>query len=249
MKLSRRRTNYLKYRNNGTNQLPVRWLKWDIIIGNTILVLLGILVGYFIHAQQIETNTKIAETAQEMENLRTELSNKIIQGQLASSIIEPLLKGSESERLTAMFILENSASDEFSETILAAIAIWDKDKQVRTEAIRILEKKGKSLFTQQALSRIKEAGLTKEEREAAIQAHNKVKNRLKETLNYRLALARTYYENGLYQSAANEFKEVEDLLVDSNIDQGELELAKVNYKLKDFKSSAEHYIKATEKIL
>lgn len=247
MKSSINKTNSEDNHDNA-NQLPVRWQKWDIILGNVILGVFGIIIGYFIHTQQIETNTRIAETTQAMEDLRAEISNKIVQGQLANSMIGTLLKGSESERLAAMFILENSTSDEFSETVFAAMAIWDKDERVRTEAIKILEKKGKSPFIQRILTMIKEKGVTKNEREAAIKAHEQVTKRAKNYLDSSLSLAREFYGIQLYQSAAEEFKKIENLLANQEIDEGELELAKVNYQLKNYKSAAEHYIKATEKI-
>lgn len=236
-----------EYRISIDNDLSLKWKKWDIIV-KIILGTIGLLIAAIIPIQQLAINKRLSETSQSMENLRTEVSNRITQGQLASSLIEPLFKGSESERLAAMFILENSTSDSLSEIVLNSVALTDMDEKIRLEAIKVLEERGKSLITQKTLNEIKEKASSAKEREAATLAQQKVAIRARPELKRILDLARIYYKNDLYQSAAEEFKKIEDLLTDIEVDKAELALARVAYSSDDPKSAAEHYIKATEKI-
>ena len=210
--------------------------------------MIGIFVGIFISFQQMATNKRIADASNRIENLRTEFSKKVMEGQLAVSLIDPLFKGSESEKLAALFILENSTSVQFNESILAAFAAFGKDETMRTKAIAFLMKKGKSAFTSEILKQINSEGATPEERRFAAIATQAVENRQKVELKETLKIANAYYEARLYQSAVEEFKKVEELMTGTNIDQAELVLAKFAYDLKNYQEAAMRYIKATKKI-
>jgi len=234
-------------KSNMTKELSLGWKKWDIL-SKIFIGIIGILIAVIIQSQNLKMQKLIAETTQEMENQRTEFSNKLAQGQLASSLIESLIKGTKTEKQMALNILKYTESQELINPIIGTIALADPDESVRIDAINVLEEKGKSYNTQQILNQIKEKGTTAKEREAASIAQQKVTERAQNELKKGLDLARIFHKEGLYQSAADEFKKIEDLLSDSDVDQAELALAKVTFSLRDYKAAAEHYIKATQQI-
>lgn len=234
---------------NKRQDISVCWQKFEIV-GGLLLSLIGLLILLLIHCQQKDTSLQIAKTAREMENFQIEISNKITSGQLAGSLLDSLLRGTQSEKLSAMIILENSTPLEFTEIVLAAVAVSDEDESIRTKAINILKMKGKSTFSQQILAKIRDQGRTTTEREVAEQAHKAVKKRIETELSKSLKLARLYYENNLMESAASEFNKVVHFLTPhKNVDQAFLTMANNSYLLKDYKRAADYYIKAAKNIV
>jgi tetratricopeptide (TPR) repeat protein len=233
------------------NELSIRWKRLDII-NKFIIGFAGIIIAY----QQINIQKMISNTTQDMENQRAKFSNNIAQGQLVSSLINTLIKGSKKEKLIALDIIKQTGSDtlfseqinRFLESIAGTVALSDPEQKVRIEAINALEERGKSTFTKQILQHIQKQGSTVKEREAAIQAQEQIEKRIKTELDRGLNLARILKANNLFQSAAEEFQKFEDLLTGPNVDQKELELARVAFSVKDYESAVQHYIKATEGI-
>jgi len=216
------------------NGLAPRWKKWDII-SKIILGLLGIAVTFFIQYQQWILAKRMDRTNREFEKSRIMISR----GQLASTLIENVIKGSEKEKKLALAILESTTSDMYPR-IVEALAVEAPDEPTRKHAIELLGKKG-DVKSARVLSQIMASNVPPQERTIAMDAWQRIKLRM-------LKNARAFYEAGLYQSAAEEFKNVVALLSDSEADSTELELAGIAMKMQDYEQAASHYMKATEKI-
>lgn len=236
------RKNIRNYTNK--NELNATWKKADVFT-RIIISALGVFIALYIPYLELNTQKIITEQTVEAETHRTELTTKIAQSQLTVSLISQLSKGDARERKMAMEIIKHTdASQEFINAIASAIALSDPDKNVRMIAIDVLKEKGRSQSTQEVLKNIKKSGQSQLERDAATIAQEEVEIRIQSDLNKGLKLARSFYETGLYQSAAFEFKKLEKLLAKTEIDEAQLELARVAYNMNDFKTASEYYLKS-----
>lgn len=215
-------------------KLPTKLKKWDVI-SKVILGLLGIFITFVIQYQQFRLAKTVEESNREFEKSRIMIS----QGQLAGTLIENIITGNEKEKQLALAILEMTSKEMFPR-IMDAMAIGAPDESTRIKAIQSLGLKG-DRESVKVLKEIAGSEAPEVEKNAAVKAREQLKLRFLNT-------ARAYYETGLYQSAAYEFEKVINLIMDSNVDQSELELARTAYSQKDYQLAATHYKKATDKI-
>lgn len=228
-------------------KLPIIWQKLDIV-SKIFIGLVGVLIAIIIQTEHLLMQNSFSEKAHNLEKTQLEFSNRLGRAQLVSSLLDILVSGSKNEKQMALNIVKYTEAEELVEPIVGSIALADADENIRIDAINILEEKGKSNAAQQILDHIIEKGATPNEREAASIAQKKVTERVQNELLKRLNFARIFYEEGLYQSSAEEFQEIVNMLPRDKIDDNEIALAKLNINLKDYKSAAEHFIAATLKI-
>lgn len=199
------------------------------ILTNVTLGIAGLLLTIYIHKQSTFTNHQIEE-------IKTELSKDqliVNHGEFAAKLIDPLINGSESEKLISMIILE-SVNDTLAREVIKGLALFDEHIRVRVEAIKALGRLG-NVEDVQTLKNIEKKAKTKTERQVAKEAEGTIALREKlnnaqafyeeqiwetsaryffEALSYanpamlntqQLAIAKSYYEHGDYQNAANAF--------------------------------------------
>ena len=109
----------------------------------------------------------------------------------------------------------------------------EKEKNL---ALAILESTAKDMYPQ-LLYALSLGAPDESTRNKAARGLNDIKSQVLKT-------AKAFYDSRLYQSAADEFKKIEDLLTDSEVNRAELALAKSAYQARDYKLAAEQYIKA-----
>jgi len=175
---------------------------WKIIVG-----IFGILVPLFIAYQNV-TLTK------DLERIRNQISESqlnITRSQFAAGLMEPLIKGSESERLTAMIVLE-SAADSLAAKIFAGLALHDPNVKIRLEAIRALGRKGVGEATKQTLTTIQQRGKTEIERKAAGLANKDL------SFRENLRIAKVFFDQGRWESAVQYYIEASQNVDSTQID-------------------------------
>ena len=233
-----------KTKNGGSNTTNP-WTKWDVI-GKSILGVFGIMVTIIIQCQQlnqfklIEKNKLlISQIIEDNRRSSEETRIKISKAQLAGNLIENIIKGEIKEMKVALAILESTAP-ELHLRILEALADKAENIQIRKQTIKELGKKGDTQSLG-VLSKILNSNVPSEELEAAKKSQQEIAFRA-------LKNAMALYEVGHNWGAVNEFRKIEDLSGDFDIDQKELEQAKLKFKLGEYKSAAQHYVKAFERI-
>ena len=184
-----------------------------------LLTIASLAVSIYIAGKQIEASRDIQNINSRLTSNQMAMSRSQFSASLAASLMDPLIKGTESERLIAMIILE-SAADSLATSIFAGLALQDQNVNVRLQAIRALGRKGVGATAREALTAVQKSAKTGSEKKTAAQAEKELSFREK------LRLARVMYGQELWQSAVQYYKEALELADTTAVDLPKSVLAK-----------------------
>ena len=221
----------LGYQNrNDISMSNKRRLEKIDIWGGIIIAALGILTPSTIFIIEKNTSKKIDDLKIKI----AESEMTISRGQFAANLIDPLIKGSESERIIAMILLESAGDTSLASTIFQALALYDENYKIRLQAIRALGRKGRS-DVKKILLNIEKKGKTKEERAAAKIAE--------QNINFRenLRKAKIYFEMEKWEIAANYYFEATKYTDSTQVNIQELIIAKSEYDHNGYKNASLKY--------
>lgn len=225
-------------------QRLLRILKFEVDLGTILLGILGAIATIIITYLQINSSHEIEnlrlQSSNQIEELRIQIAESeldISRSQVAAALMPLLIKGSESERIIAMIILENIGDSTLTTKIFQGLALNDPKVEIRLQAIRVLGRKG-GKDIKPLLVNIGKQGKTLEERDAAKRAERNVAFR--ENLNN----ANAFYTIARWQEADSSFYKA-SLAVDSTLltkeDKNKLTAAKIFMETKSFKDAAKKY--------
>ncbi|OLD27720.1 MAG: hypothetical protein AUJ04_03365 [Acidobacteria bacterium 13_1_40CM_3_55_6] len=215
------------------------WGRLIFGFGGLIIGIVGLLFGYLAGVRQQkqsqELNNQQLELTRETEEKRLEFSNSQLnlqKAQFAASLINSVLKGSETERLLALVALEGVDKylwEKYSEIL----ARYDSDPAVRRQVIEGLGKKGEGTV-RQTLITIQEQGKTPADRVEAKRAEANLTSRLKENLHR----AKAFFDIGQWKSAADYFYEASKYVDKTQVDGSKLILARSHYEHGGYQEAA-----------
>ncbi len=204
------------------------------VFGKLALGLAGVGFGYLFHTQQQQMSRQFEEARR-----ATSQSQLILQkNQFAANLTEPLLKGSESEKLISMTLLKE-VDEPLALKVSRALALHDPNVNVRLSAIEALADTGVSDVRQtlETLTKAQEEGITKEERTKAQEAKDTVKrNKLEELVKK----GKNFFEAGRQRIAADFFYEALDYADDAEL-ASRLALAKSHYEHGGYEEAAREF--------
>lgn len=217
---------------------------WKIDLGSIIVAILGLIATIYVTCQQTKSAQKIEhlriQSAQQIEKLHTQIAESeldISRSQVATTLIPQLIKGTESERIISMIILENIGDSTLTTKIFQALALNDPMVEIRLQAIRALGRKG-GKDIKPLLVNIGKQGKTREEREAAKKAEQNV------TFRENLKKARAFFFIEKWEAAATFYNEAflaADSAQFSKEDKNNLTAAKIFMETKSFKDAANKF--------
>jgi tetratricopeptide (TPR) repeat protein len=177
--------------------------------------------------------------SKEVEGLRAQIAGTqiaVARSEMAAALMDPLIKGTESERIIAMILLESAGDSVLAARVFQGLALHDRDVAVRLQAIEALRAgvrmgAGEEGGVATTLARIEERGETEEERAAArvILFESNVRK------------GRVYSELGRWRLAAEYYRRASGYSDSSRVDVGRLEAARVYMEREAFEDAVRLY--------
>lgn len=227
------------------NNLTETKFKFEKIIrcSKKIITLLVVIYSAYISWRNYKTSEEIEHlkinTSKEIEHLKIAVEmNKnsknadFMSAELIKSLMSSLRSKSKSERRLALLVLKaaklpEKLTVEISQ-IVNTIALHDNDPVIRNNAIDVIKNKGgkNDLIT---LNKIKQSGLTENERKAAKSGE----------LNIYLRSAEIMYQNWRWEDACNDYNKAYSLMDD--VLKKKLVLAKSDCEHNNYEDGAKRY--------
>jgi hypothetical protein len=192
--------------------------------GKLLIGIAGLWFGYLISNQQQQLSKELSEQQRQITEGVSANQIKVQTSQLAAGLINSLLRGDEKERLLALAALE-PVDELLWRKFSKIVAENDPDASVRLRAIEGLGRKGDATV-RQTLQTIRQDGPTEAERESARRAEANLTSKLNENLKK----ARTYFELGQLEIAAEYFYEASKYVDESQVDGSKLAVARSHYE-------------------
>ena len=223
------------------------WQKADII-GKVLLGILGIAVTFVIQYNQFKqsktserNNFEMQHMVQENNMRMQETRNKIYEGQLADSLIENIIKGSEKEQKIAIAILRDTIPKMYN-SILEVLATNSPHEEIRKETIRELGKRG-NISHIQSLQEISDSRRSEEEAREAENAQQVI-------LRSYIQTAKILYKQGNHNAALEEFMRFADDLhiLGDEVNMDQMEMALKAAKKKKTREAITGFLRAVQKV-
>lgn len=198
------------------------------IWAKVLIGIAGLIIGYFISQQQ-------QQSMKDIENTRKEVSEgqiNVQKSQVAASLINSLVNGSEEQRRLALILLER-VDPSLWEKIIKELAQHDAAETVRLTAIEGLGRKGDG-SVRPILETIQKEGKTEADRQTAKVAEASLTDKFRENLK----TARAYFAIGRYENAAESFYEAAKYVDQSQLDRQQLVIAKSHYEHGGYREAA-----------
>jgi hypothetical protein len=208
-----------------------------IIIGVAGLVF-ALVLG--IQQQQLskELSNQQQQFTKQIEDGRKGVSESqvnVMKNQFAASLINPLIRGSEKEKLLALAALKKVDEDQWI-TFSGILAQHDSKETTRIEVIRQMGETGDSKV-RPAIRTIQESAKTQAEREQAKQAQANLAGKF----NDNLKTARAFYEAGQWEIAAKYFYEASKYVNETQVEGRNLAAAKSHYEHGGYREAADAF--------
>jgi hypothetical protein len=194
------------------------------VYGKLLIGIAGLWFGFLISDQQRQLTKEISDQQRLITEGVSASQLNVQKSQLAASLINSLLKGNEKERLLALAALE-FVDESLSNRFLDILAKHDPDASVRLRVIEVMGAKGGGT-ARQTLEFIQQQGKTEAEREGARIAEASLTSKFKESLKK----ARTFFELGQLEIAAEYFYEASKYVDESQVDGSKLAVARSHYE-------------------
>jgi len=235
--------------NQGTSSnYPVWTLIFQILgfLGPFIIAVVGSIFGYLIHKEQQRLESQLINQEYKLTASIEGVRNNILENQLsvqkasfASTLVERLLTGKESERLLAMELL-NYVDDSLAFVVSKALVLNDASVNIRMKAITKLENTGGTVAIE-ALSEVVLKGETIEERQ---KAQNTITTLKHNTYQESLKFAEILLNMGRWHEAADNYMLARKHADPEKLDDTNIALSISHYERQEFRESAEAFSKA-----
>jgi hypothetical protein len=215
------------------------WTEKIDVWGKLVLGLATLWMAYTFQSAQLDQSTQLQRLQNEIAQNRDRVQQQHAADQIninkievSMRLIEVLLKGSERERILALYLLRQ-VDPEKAQSITEIVARADESRVVRVKAIRLLGESG-GANVHQALRSIRNDGATKEERQEAELAETNISG----TLRSLLTAARVFHDQQQWKPSAEYYYNASRYIDKSAVEAAALEAAKSHFEHGGYREAA-----------